>query len=129
MAASQYTAIKSNVNFLLNDVGSFLADTTHGDGTHAASAPLNQQLTKAFEAYYTLKESMRNETIDCALMALTKSGKLQTTYHIIRLTVPSLIHCRRFHTLCSNLLQQERPHRREVYADQRSSRRRIAALK
>lgn len=76
MAASKYASVKTNVEaLLLNGIGSFLADTTHGSGTHASSALLGHQLTKAFDSYYTLKKNLGEETIDTALMALTKSGE------------------------------------------------------
>lgn len=75
MAAS-YLSVKSKVESLLIDgLGIFLADSTHGEGTHASSALLGQGLTKAFSSYYTLKKNLEDETIDCALMALTKSGQ------------------------------------------------------
>lgn len=76
MAASQYSSIKSRVESLLVDgLGSFLADYTDGRGMHAPSALLGQQLTKAFEQYYALKLQLETGSIDCAIMAITKSGK------------------------------------------------------
>ena len=75
MAAS-YLSVKGKVESLLIDgLGTFLADSTHGEGTHASSALLGQGLTKAFGSYYRLKKNLEDETIDCALMALTKSGQ------------------------------------------------------
>ena len=75
MAASKYATVKASVeDLLVKELGSFLADSTDGRGKHAPSALLGQELTKAFETYYALKRGLDNETIDCALMALTKSG-------------------------------------------------------
>lgn len=74
MAASKYATVKADVEGLLNGLGCFLTEITDGSGSNGPSALLAQQLSKNFEAYYTLKRRLENDTIDCAMMALTKSG-------------------------------------------------------
>ena len=77
MAASEYASVRATVeDLLVNGIGSFLADATHGSGTHASSALLGHQLNKAFKSYYTLKRSLEDETFKTAITALTKSGKV-----------------------------------------------------
>ena len=76
MAASEYTSVKASVeDLLVNGVGAFLADATHGSGVHASSVLLGHQLTKAFNSYYILKKSLEDETFKTAITALTKSGE------------------------------------------------------
>lgn len=76
MAASCYSALRGDVaNFLVDSLGSFLADSLDGRTAHAGSGLLGQQMTKAFEQYYAIKLQLETQTIDCAIMAITKSGK------------------------------------------------------
>ncbi len=79
MAASKYPTVKADVESLLNGLGGFLTDITDGRGAVKPSALIGPQLNKYFDAYYTLRKRFQNDTIDCALMALTKSGILAMT--------------------------------------------------
>jgi hypothetical protein len=64
-----YLLIKADVTDLMSQTGNFLADLTA-----EPSEVLGQQLNKSFESFKSTKKKLENETIDCALMALTKSG-------------------------------------------------------
>jgi hypothetical protein len=70
-ASRSYLLVKADVTDLLSQTGKFLADLTA-----EPSVVLGQQLNKSFQAHSSSKIKLENETIDCALMALTKSGEL-----------------------------------------------------
>jgi len=70
----KYVLIKAEVTDLMSQTGNFLADLTA-----EPSEVLGQHLNKSFEAYSSSKKKLENETIDCALMALTKSGEFQSS--------------------------------------------------
>ena len=71
-----YLAVKQDTKLLLDKLGVFLSDVTRGDehSVPSAQALLDQQLTKAFEAYYTLKQKFDDDELRVAFLALTKSG-------------------------------------------------------
>ena len=84
MAASKYGVLEGEVRDLLeNGLGKFLTDLTDGSGDHQPSIILGQQLSKAFQSYYDLKAKLEKDTLDCAVLALTKSGKRasRAVYH------------------------------------------------
>ena len=76
MAASRYGHLEAQVTQLLEDgLGEFLANLTDGSGEHQPSVVLGQQLSKAFTSYHDLKSKLEKDSLDCAILALTKSGK------------------------------------------------------
>jgi len=66
----EYVKIKGEVADLLSETGNFLADLTA-----EPSEVLGQHLNQSFQTFSSAKKKAEHETIDCALMALTKSGE------------------------------------------------------
>ena len=75
---AEYVAIKAEIEDLLNSelgVGHFLASLADGSGPATPSLLLGEQLSKSFTAFYSLREKLGSHTLDCAFLALTKSGR------------------------------------------------------
>lgn len=77
MAGDGYKTVRADIQRLLTTgLGPFLSDITDGSGASAASAILDRQLTRFHQGHSQLKGKLSEEILDCAFLALTKSGKL-----------------------------------------------------
>lgn len=76
MTVEKYQTTRHDIKDLVNSgLLPFLADITDGRQSHTPAAILGAQLTKSFEASSMLREKLDNETLDCAILALAKSGE------------------------------------------------------
>ena len=69
----QYPSLVRDIRvFLEDDIGRFLVDLTDGRTVPLTSGEL---LSKALRAFAVLGEKLKTDSLDCAVLALAKSGK------------------------------------------------------
>ena len=72
-----YPGLVRDVRLLLEDrVGQYLAELTNGSSDPLTSGEL---LSKAFKSYYLLKGKLDTDRLDCAVLALAKSGEYRSS--------------------------------------------------
>lgn len=55
--------------------GQFMTELTDGGVDQTTDVIFSQHVTKAFQDYYALKDKFGKDSLDCAVLALAKSGE------------------------------------------------------